>query len=209
MNIAILGAGNVGGTLGKGLAQAGHQISYAVRDPEAAKTKAVVEQTGSGASAADVPSAVASSDIVLLCTPWDATKDALAGAGDLRGKVLLDCTNPLNSDLSLAEGHTTSGGEMVAEWARGARVVKIFNTTGSPNIANPRYGNEDATMFFCGDDAQAKDAAYHLARDLGFDPVDAGPLKQARLLEPLAMLWISLAIVQKHGVNIAFKLMHR
>jgi predicted dinucleotide-binding enzyme len=98
---------------------------------------------------------------------------------------------------------------MVASWAPGAKVVKIFNTTGANNMANPDYHGVAASMFFCGDDAGAKAAAARLASDLGFDPVDAGNLDQARLLEPLALLWIRLAYVQKQGWDIAFKLMKR
>jgi predicted dinucleotide-binding enzyme len=98
---------------------------------------------------------------------------------------------------------------MVATWAPGARVVKVFNTTGANNMANPDFGGIAATMFYCGDDAEAKAAAARLAADLGFDPVDAGNLEQARLLEPLALLWIRLAYVQKQGREIAFKLLRR
>jgi hypothetical protein len=92
----------------------------------------------------------------------------------------------------------------VARWAPGARVVKAFNTTGAGNMADPRFGNEHATMFMCGDDAAAKRTVGTLAEALGFEAVDAGPLRQARLLEPLAMLWISLAYAAGHGPNIAF-----
>src|SRR5262249_29771021 len=122
----------------------------------------------------------------------------------------LDCTNPLAADLSgLTVGLTTSGGEQVASWARGARVVKVFNTTGFGNMANPTYREGAVTMLYCGDDPEAKAAAHALARDLGFDPIDAGPLMQARLLEPFALLWISLALRQRLGVDFAFRLIRR
>jgi 8-hydroxy-5-deazaflavin:NADPH oxidoreductase len=148
--------------------------------------------------------------VVVMATPWEATQAAIQKAGDLTGKVLLDCTNPLLPDLSgLALGTTTSAGEQVAAWAPKARVVKIFNTTGYGNMANPVYGNDRNTMFYCGDDAAAKQVARELAAGLGFDPIDAGPLTQARLLEPLALLWITLALKQGLGMNIAWKLMRR
>ena len=87
--------------------------------------------------------------------------------------------------------------------------MKVFNTTGANNMGNPRYPEGPATMLYCGDDASAKEAARRLAADLGFDPVDAGPLQQARLLEAFAMLWISLAYAQGLGREIAFRLMRR
>jgi predicted dinucleotide-binding enzyme len=126
---------------------------------------------------------------------------------DLVGKILLDCTNPLEKDLSgLAVGQTTSGAELVASWAPGARVVKAFNTTGFENMANPDFGGRVATMLIAGDDEAANVIASELARRIGFDPIVAGPLAMARLLEPLALLWIKLAVVQGHGARIAFQL---
>jgi 8-hydroxy-5-deazaflavin:NADPH oxidoreductase len=201
MKISILGAGNVGTTLGAGWTKKGHDVFFGVRDPK--KKPAPV-----GKSLA-VQEAVQASEVVILAVPWNAVPDALQSAGDLTGKIVLDATNPLLPDLSgLGVPNGKSGGEKVAELAL-APVVKIFNTTGYPNMANPDYKGQPATMFYCGDDANAKRIAATLAGDLGFEPVDAGPLTQARLLEPLALLWISLALKQGLGVNIAFKLMRR
>jgi hypothetical protein len=203
MRIGIIGAGNVGGTLGRRWAGAGHEVVFGTRRPERVETPP-------GARADGVREAAEHGEVVVLATPWDGVRDALAAAGDLTGKVLFDCTNPLAADLSgLAIGHTTSAGEQVAALAPGARVVKIFNSTGAGNMADPLYGEQAATMFYCGDDGEAKGTAARLAADLGFEPVDAGPLRNARLLEPLAMLWISLAYVQGLGPGIAFKLLRR
>ena len=210
MKIAVIGAGSVGGALGTGWARKGHSVVFGVRRPDSAEIRQLLAQAGSNASAAPVGKAAAAGEVVVLATPWPATKDALAAAGSLSGKVVLDCTNPLKPDLSgLDVEPGSSGGEMVASWAPGARVVKIFNTTGSNNMAKPAYGSERATMFYCGDDAGAKATAKELAAAIGFDPVDAGPLRQARLLEPLALLWISLAYPQGMGREIAFRLMRR
>jgi predicted dinucleotide-binding enzyme len=152
----------------------------------------------------------AGAEVVVFATPWEATQDAVRHAGDLAGKVVLDCTNPLAPKLAgLTHGFDTSAAEQVASWAPGARVVKVFNTTGANNMENPDFNGVAATMFYCGDDADAKGIAAKLAGDLGFDPVDAGSLEQARLLEPLALLWIRLAYVQGLGREIAFKLMKR
>jgi 8-hydroxy-5-deazaflavin:NADPH oxidoreductase len=210
MKIAILGAGNVGGTLGTAWAARGHDVVFAVREPGAAKVKALVQQAGPRTRAAAVKEAVTAAEVVVLATPWSAAEAAVRAAGDWRGKILVDATNPLTEDVSgLALGHTTSGAEQVARWAAGARVVKAFNTIGAVHMAQPTFGTERASMFLCGDDAAARTTVAGLARELGFDPVDAGPLPQARLLEPLAMLWISMALVHGHGPNIAFKLLRK
>ncbi len=213
MRIAVIGAGNVGGALGRGWARAGHEVVFGVRDASDPKVKeltAAGEAGGGKIVVAGVGEAAAASEVVVLAVPWAAAEAAVAEAGDLRGRVVLDCTNPLTKDLSgLAVAAGTSAGEQVAGWAAGARVVKIFNTTGANNMESPRYGDTAATMLYCGDDAPAKEVAARLAADLGFDPVDAGPLVRARLLEPLALLWVTLAFAQGQGRDIAWKLMRR
>lgn len=201
MKIAILGKGNVGNTLGAGWEKRGHEVIFGVRDPSKYKDST---------ETASVKDAAKSSEVVVLAVPWHAIPAALRATGDLKGKILLDATNPLLPDLSgldLPAG--TSGAEQVASLIPGVPVVKIFNTTGYPNMADPGYNGQRATMFYCGDDAGAKKTAAGLADDLGFDPVDAGPLREARTLEPLALLWIHLALKQGLGVNIAFRLMRR
>jgi len=210
MKIAIIGAGNVGGTLGAAWANRGHEILFGVRDAGDPKLQQLLARTSGKARAATVSDAVVPADVVALTVPWPAAQDALRTAGDLSGKVLLDCTNPLKADLSgLTVGHTTSGAEQVAAWAVGARVVKIFNTTGYSNMGNPEYREGRSMMLYCGDDAPAKNVAARLAADLGFEPYDVGPLAEARLLEPFALVWIHLAVLQKMGTGFAFRLMRR
>lgn len=209
MRIGVIGAGSVGGTLGRRWAQRGHEVMFGVRDAGAPKVRELLGEA-EGATAGSVAEAAAFGEVVVFATPWGATRDAVTQAGDLTGKVVFDTTNPLTPDLS---GLTTDGGtsaaEQVASWAPGARVVKVFNTTGANNMAEPIFDEQPATMFYCGDDDEAKAVAARLAADLGFEPIDAGPLREARLLEPLALLWIHLAYAQKMGRNIAFKLMRR
>jgi predicted dinucleotide-binding enzyme len=106
-------------------------------------------------------------------------------------------------------GSDTSGGELVQSWAPTARVVKIFNSTGAENMAAPVYGDQPTTMFYCGDDEAACGIAAKLATDLGFDAVSVGPLRNARLLESLALLWITLATGQSANRGMAFKLLRR
>ena len=213
MNIGIIGAGNVGGTLGKAWATAGHKIKFGVRNPADQKVSALVKDCGSSASAGSIKEAAAYAEVIVLTTPWDGAKNAIDAAGNLAGKILIDCTNPVPLGANLMEGltigHTTSAGEEVAKWAKGAKVVKAFNTTGAGNMAKPSYGADKSVMFVAGDDAQAKRTVMQLSNELGFETIDAGPLRQARLLEPLAMLWISLAYAQGLGPNFAFKLLRR
>jgi 8-hydroxy-5-deazaflavin:NADPH oxidoreductase len=210
MTIAIIGAGNVGSALGRGWTRAGHEIVFGVRDPGAAEVRDVVRATGGRTRAVTVREAAAAAEVVVLATPWPATAAALKAAESLRGKVLVDATNPLKPDLSgLVLGHTTSAAEQVASWAPGAKVVKAFNTIGAQQMTNPRFGDQQASMFLCGDDAGAKQTVAGLAGALGFEAVDAGPLTQARLLEPLGMLWISMAYAYGAGPNIGFALLRK
>lgn len=209
MKIAVLGAGNVGGALGEAWAKHGHEVYFGVRNPESNEAHELLKRCGPRARAETVADAARSGEVVAIALPWSAAKSTLESL-DLSGKVVLDCMNPLKPDLSGLEiGTTTSAGEQVAGWAKGARVVKIFNTTGFNNMANPRYGTHGAAMFYCGDDAAAKSTAADLARVIGFDPVDAGPLSNARLLEPMAMLWIWLALRGGIGRDFAFQIVTR
>jgi predicted dinucleotide-binding enzyme len=214
MKIAVIGAGNLGGTLGKRCARAGHEVAFGARDPADAKLAALVRESGPTARAASVPEAVRQAAVVILTVPWDNAREALAAAGDLRGRILIDATNPvpLTPDgmrQGLVIGHTTSGAEEIARWAEGARVVKAFNTTGFPNVEDPRYGSLGLTMMLCWDNAEAKKITGDLARQLGFEPVDVGPLRSARYLEAVAMLWIDMAILQGFGTNFGFQVVRR
>jgi NADPH-dependent F420 reductase len=208
MRIAIIGVGNVGGNLGRLWGAGGHEITFGVRNAQADKVQVLLKETGPTASARSVADAVAAADVVVLAIPWDVAEDVVRGT-DLRGKILVDATNPIAPGLELATDHTTSGSELVATWAPDARVVKAFNTIGANNLENPAFGDQHATMFVCGDDPEAKSVVQTLSEELGFEAVDAGPLANARLLEPMAMLWIRLALAEGFGRDIAFKLLRR
>lgn len=210
MKIGILGSGNVGGTLGTRWAAAGHTLAFASRDPGSPEMLALVQRAGPTARATSPAEAVASSDVILLATPWPATRSVLENAGSFAGKLLIDATNPLLPRLAgLEVGTTTSGAELVAGWAPGARVVKAFNTIGANVMADPAFGEHAAALFYCGDDPNSNQIVHGLAAELGFHPLPAGPLTQARLLEPFALLWISLAMAQGYGRDIAFQLLRR
>jgi len=209
MNIGVIGSGNVGGTLGTRWAGLGHKVTFSSRNPESQEMKSLVAKAGATARSTTVAEA-AQCEVILLATPWPATRAALESAGSLEGKLLMDATNPLKANLAGLEfGNTTSGAEQVASWAPGAKVVKAFNTVGFGIMANPKFGDRSATLFYCGDDASAKQTVHQLATELGFTAHDAGPLSQARVLEPFALLWIKLANVHGYGRDIAFDLMRR
>jgi predicted dinucleotide-binding enzyme len=209
MKLGIIGAGNVGGTLGARWARNGHTVAFGVRDPNSTESRELLQKAGSG-TATTMADAAKSGDVLLVSTPWGVTRQVIESLGNLSGKIVIDATNPVLPDLSgLALGTTTSAAEQVAQWTSGARVVKAFNTIGFNIMADPSFGSMRALLFYCGDDAAAKQTVKSLAGELGFDPQDAGPLRQARLLEPFALLWISLAYGQGYGRDFAFQLLRR
>ncbi|MBA3848750.1 MAG: F420-dependent NADP oxidoreductase [Opitutus sp.] len=213
MNVAIIGAGNVGSALGRSWAKAGHTIIYGVRNPHGGKTQ---PPSFAGASSRLIPDAVRAGDVVVLATPWNAIKDVASQLGDTKGRIIVDCTNPLalNSEgsLGLELGSTTSGAEEIQKLLPAAHVVKAFNTYGWENFGNsayPGYGDLRPVMFHCGDSDEAKEVVAKLAADLGFEPVDTGGLGMARSLEPLALLWIRLAIREGRNPNFVWGRLRR
>jgi 8-hydroxy-5-deazaflavin:NADPH oxidoreductase len=184
MLIAIVGAGRVGATLGQRFAGAGHTVTYGVRNPDDPKYASLSPRT-------TVANACAAADVIVLTTPWAAAEAAIAAAGHLAGKVLIDATNPIGPGMVLTHGTTDPGAEQVARWATGARVVKAFNSVGMEVMANPAFGDQRSVLWMCGDDATAVDTAAALAQSIGFEPVRLGPLSRARFLEPAALVWIT------------------
>jgi 8-hydroxy-5-deazaflavin:NADPH oxidoreductase len=178
----------------------GRRITFGVRNPDDPKYASLgAVETNESASAA--------ADVVVLCTPWQTTRAAVQGCGDLAGKVMIDCTNPLTPNFAALEvGLVTSGAEKVAKWAPGARVCKAMNQIGAPMMDAPQLPGTPV-MFVCGDDGAAKSVTAELVGELGFDTVDAGDLAVARLLEPYGLLWIHLALRRGFGTNFAFGLL--
>ncbi|OBK47148.1 dinucleotide-binding enzyme [Mycobacterium sp. 1081908.1] len=200
MKIAIIGAGNVGNALGTAWANRGHQIMFGVRNPDDPKYASL-------SSVETNEFATAAADVVVLCTPWQSTRAAVQGCGDLSGKVLIDCTNPLTPDIEALEvGFDNSGAEEVAKWAPGARVCKAMNQIGAGMMDAPRLPGQPV-MFVCGDDDDAKAVTAGLVGELGFETVDVGDLTLARLLEPYGLLWIHLALRRGLGTNFGFGLL--
>lgn len=190
MRIAVIGKGNVGGTLGKRWLQAGHQVVFGSRSPKESDELLVAD-------------AVATAEVVVLAVPYSGLVET-ARSLDLGDKVLIDCTNPITPDFSGVSAAGGSAAEELAKQTGSNRVVKCFNTVGFNIMAKPDFGGRGATMLYCGDDPEAKDTAAQLATDIGFSPIDAGPLLQARWLESLAWLWISMALKFGHGTETAF-----
>jgi predicted dinucleotide-binding enzyme len=200
MKVGIIGAGIVGSNMGKALRRAGHEVMFSSRDPQGEKMRALAQEMV--AAVGSVAATVAYGDVLFLALSWDAIPNAVPAGGDWRGKILIDATNRFGPGLSLLPGE--SAGEELAQLT-GARVVKAFNTIGAEHYLNPQIGREQASMLYAGDDSEAKQVVAALAAELGFAPVDAGPLSAAVYLESLAALWVHLALRTPLGRGFAFR----
>jgi predicted dinucleotide-binding enzyme len=208
MKLTILGAGNVGLALGRAFTERGQSVQFGVPNPD--KYRAPVAALGPLARVAGTEQALQPAQVVILAVPYAAAAAVARSLPDWQGRVLVDATNPLAPGLAgLALGTHISGAEELARLAAGARVVKAFNTTGAENLGDSRYPVGTPWMPVCGDDADARRQVLALATLIGFDAVDFGPLAAARYLEPLAMVWIHLAIRQGHGRRFALGVLRR
>jgi NADPH-dependent F420 reductase len=208
MKIAIVGSGKVGQALGAWAALKGHAVCFSSHHLE--KAERAAERAGHGARALDVASAVSESELVLLTLPFAEASSVLESIGEkLTGKVLVDVTNPITKDhADLTIGHTDSGAEQIAQMVPEAHVVKAFNAVFAEVYAERKsgFGQEPIAIFYAGDDADSKQLVASLISSLGFDAVDAGPLKNARYLEPLSLLNIHLGRFLGYGTMIGFSL---
>lgn len=205
MKIAVIGTGNVGSVLGRRWAEARHAVTFGSRTPEDEDVQAVARSVG--AAVKSPREAAAGAELVLLAVPGTAVEEVVRGLGNLAGKIVVDCTNPRAPDNTPLPG--PSPAERIGEIAPGARVVKAFNTTGAKNMADPRYPDGQVVMPYCGDDADAKAVVAKLAESLGFEPLDNGPLRQARALEGMALMWISQAYQQGWGPDFGWAVLQR
>ncbi len=205
MRIAIIGAGSVGATLGRAWIERGDVI-WGLRNPADPKHAALPKDRVKAPA-----EAVKGAEVVVIATPWSAAEAAVKSLGSLAGKTVIDCMNPLGmgpDGLQLVLGFNTSAGEQVASWAPGAFVFKTLNTTGAGNMAEAADYRVKPVMLVAGDDAGRKRTVMELVGKLGFESVDAGPLKNARLLEPFAMVWIDQAMKRGRGRDFAFALVN-
>lgn len=198
--VAIVGTGRVGQSIGKGLAGK-EEVRFGSRDPSKAKLP-------SGMEAMPQREAVAWADVVVVAVPYPALKETVRsiGAAAFHGKVVVDATNVISPSMELAVGLTTSGAEELAKLVPEAKVVKAFNYVFAPNMSTGHVHGEALTLLVAGNDPQAKQVVMDLGREIGFDPVDAGPLANARYMEPLAMHIIKMGLGMKMGTDIGFRL---
>jgi 8-hydroxy-5-deazaflavin:NADPH oxidoreductase len=210
VKIAIVGAGNMGTGYGQLWAPAGHHITYTYSRSED-KLRAAAETTGHQATHHTDPRVAADgADAVVLCINWAQLDDALDKLGPLPGQLVVDAFTPLKPDMSGLEiGHTTSGAETLAARLPEARVVMAFQNTFADILHAPtrQVGGHTPTMFFCGDDTDAKKTVADLVIDAGYHPIDAGPLPIARLLEPVCFFTVALAYQRGLGSRIALTLL--
>ncbi|MDQ8756347.1 NAD(P)-binding domain-containing protein [Sphingosinicella sp. LHD-64] len=207
----MIGAGDVGKALGTGWARAGHEILFGVRDPVDPKHVAAAQAAGD-ARIAGVEAVADQSDVVVLAVGWEAVPDAIRQCGSLAGKIVIDATNPLTfgkDGPALALGFSTSGGEEVARLAPDAIVFKTMNQVGFAVMADASGYAARPAMFVAGDDGERKIDVLRLVENLGFEGIDAGPLRNARLLEPYAMLWIDQAFNHDAPRDNAFAFLRR
>ncbi|MCY0995259.1 NAD(P)-binding domain-containing protein [Nannocystis sp. ILAH1] len=208
--IAIVGPGNVGSAIARRLVAAGFKkVSFGVRS--GSKIAEALAELDGKVTASLAPEAAAAADIVFLAVPGGVAVQAAHGLGDLRGKIVVDCNNPLTWSQGPVWSPPPEGSITAALQAAlpGARVLKAFNTFGAEFHADPKLGDTVVDVPIAGDDAEAKATLSALIQRAGFHPIDAGPLRNAAALENMAVLWIHLALVGGQGREVAFKLLRR
>ena len=212
MRIAILGSGLMGSALGKAWARAGHSVTFSY-SRDRAKLEALARDAGADTRTAAPNEAVRGAEVILVSVPWHHLDDALAAAGGpdtFAEKIVISCSMPMVADDSdLAIGHDTSGAETLARRVPRAHFVAGFNTIPSelitPDSVRATERGEGPHVVICGDDADAKDVAADLAWDAGFTPVDAGPLRISRYVEPFSLLVAQLAYTQELGPALGYR----
>ena len=212
MRIGVLGSGLMGGKLGTIFARAGHDVTFSYARSER-KLKKLAREAKGKARAGTPREAAQGADLVLLAVHWSPLEDVLKQAGDLSGKVVVSCSLPTNDDdTELVIAHTSSGAEELARMMPKARVVSAFNTVPSEVLfgvfeakSKRKSQGKRPSLVYCGDDEGGKRVAATLVRDVGFDPVDAGPLRIARFTEPFALLVAQLAYERAGGPELAYR----
>ena len=208
MKLGIIGTGKLAKALCTAFTKKGYRVMVGGRD--LAKANAIAGEMEHFAVGGTIANAIHYGEIVFIAVPYKSVEEVLRSTDTFRGKIVVDCTNPVifNDIPELAIGHTTSAAEQIARMIPEAKVVKAYNTAPTELVEQgPYFGPHDASMFYCGDDEEAKASVRKIIADSGFDPVDCGPLSSARLLEPMAVLVIRQSMSM--GREIAFKLLRR
>jgi 8-hydroxy-5-deazaflavin:NADPH oxidoreductase len=208
MRIGILGSGLMGGKLGNLFASAGHDVVFSYARSEQ-KLKRLAREAGKNATAGSPAEAAKDADALLLAVHWSRIDDVFKQAGDVSNKIIISCSLPMNAEnTELIIAHTNSGAEELAKKISKARVVAAFNTVPSEvlfNVFERRHNKNLPSLVYCGDDRKAKKIAAELISDVGFDPIDAGPLHIARYMESFAMLVAQLAYEGDDGPELAYR----
>ena len=196
--IAVVGTGQVAGALGPEFAELGHTIVYGSRDPSRDEVKALVGRTGHGASATTPAEAVAGADVVVLAVPGGVVEAVTKSLGDLSGKIIIDPTNPLRrgEDGFFETSVDTSNAELIQGWAPDAHVVKAFNSLNWRQMIDPESSGGPISILLVGDNDESKAVVAALAEGMGLEPIDLGPLRYARHIEGMLILWINQRYVQ-------------
>ncbi|MGC2428400.1 MAG: NAD(P)-binding domain-containing protein [Nitrososphaeraceae archaeon] len=219
MKTGILGSGDVGRRLGDGFIELGHMVKIGTRDPSKGEVVQWVSNHGGEegkASAGTFTEAASFGEMIVIATSWDGTSNAIkmADPTNFAGKIVIDVTNPLDFSKGmppkLAVGYSDSAGETVQRLIPEAKVVKAFNIVGNPHFVHPDFPNGGPpTMFICGNDEEAKKVVKdNILTKFGWETVDIGGIDGARLLEPIAFLWITYYFRTGTG-NHAFKLLRK
>jgi predicted dinucleotide-binding enzyme len=218
MKIGILGSGDVGRRLGDGFIGLGHSIKIGSRDSKKREIVQWVSNHGGEegkASSGTFADAVSFAELIVLATSWDGTSNAIkmANPKNFARKIVIDVTNPLDFSKgippTLAVGHTDSGGEIIQRILPESKVVKAFNIVGNPHMVHPDFQDGPPTMFVCGNDEESKKIVTDkILAPFGWDTVDIGGIEGSRLLESLAMLWMTYYFRTNTG-NHAFKLLRK
>lgn len=204
MKVGVIGAGNMGSAFARRLSAAGHEVVIASRDMSDAEEAA--SSVGGSVRAVPHDDVAKGADVLIAATPFPQQADAIRQAGAIDDKVVIEISNPMKEDMSgLAVGLDTSAAEEVAKAVPEARVVKAFNTVFAQVLAEdtPNGSEQPVQVFYASDDDGAKSKARELIESMGFEPVDAGPLANARYLEPMGMLNIYFGYVAERGTTIA------
>ena len=203
LRIAVLGAGNIGGTLGRKWAVAGHKIFFGVNNPDGERAQGLRAELGSKVTIGSATDALADSDVVVMALPGKAMDEMIiTHAAQLDGEIIIDTANrlgggPMNS-FATFQTHTPH-----------ARIFRAFNTLGWENFANPVFDGIQADLFYCGPDGDAREVAEQMIADVGLRPILLGDVDQVSLVDAVGSLWFALVFRQGKGRNLAFKVLSR
>ncbi len=209
MRLCVLGPGNSAIAITENLIGQGFDVLFAVSNPEEPRFEKLAHRLGEHAMVISLEEAVMGADIFFLGCAWESAQEICATINRAQGKILIDATNPIISGLQLDHPGGLSGSEQIAQWAPNLKVFKALNQTGYEVLRDPLFQDGRPVTFVAGDDQPLRPQIIDLIQRMGFDTVDAGPLKNARFLEEIGLFWVYLAHLEDKGHNFAFSLLRR